>query len=290
MPDGVEWRGEHPAPLDWMEAEAHNIAAIVPHAFQAGLHTEVVQLSGAIEILLTSRGQHWLVAGVVEWGLRAARELGQVAAVVRAYQMEARICTKLHLLDRARVALERAEGFELDFPRLESSVREFRGSLELAAGNPVAAVEAFRACLAIDERHGLTRGAGLHARMLAGALVGCGRPGEALPLLAWALERTDGVRNAARVRMVAAQARLALGDPDGAAAELAQARELVARATATQYEVELADLEAQVAVRRGDPEAARARWAWIAQRLWETGDPRFDGYLRRVSALPAPPR
>jgi putative hemolysin len=126
--------------------------------------------------------------------------------------------------------------------------------------------------------------------MLANVLIPLGRLDEARQMLDQAIARTSDSRNAARVRTVSARAWLASGDLPRAAADVAEARRLVAVAGATEYEVEFAEIEAEIAWRRDEPEAARARWGWIAQRYWSAGDPRFDDYLAKLNLLPPPPR
>ncbi|QOC94765.1 tetratricopeptide repeat protein [Micromonospora craniellae] len=292
VPSGLGWNPSWSVPLDWLETELAAIVAVIPRAFHAGRFVEVTQLCGALEPLLTSRGHHWRISGANEWGVRAARALGDRVLEARIHAAQARLFTQLHLLDRAETALTEAERLlaTTDDAHMHSSVGEFRGRLAEAQGDYGAAEQAFRRCLVIDERQQLRRAAGIHHRMLANVLLHLGRPQEALPLLATAFTLTDDVRNAARAHTVAARAHLALGDLPQARAAIGLARQMVAEATATQYEVELADIEAELAWRGGDPETARARWGWIAQLYWNTGDPRFDRYLRKLNVLPPPPR
>jgi tetratricopeptide (TPR) repeat protein len=302
IPPGLTWSRPRQAPLDWLETEAPAIAAVVPRAYHAGRYVEIVQLCGALEPLLTSRGHHWLIAGVNEWGVRAAQALGDPVVWARIHAVQGRLLTQLHLLDRAAAALAEAERLlsTVDDPLMHSSTMEFRGSLALADGDNAAAADLFRRCLALDDQHRLDRAAGLHQRMLANALVHLGQPEQALEALVRAMALTTDVRNAARVRTVTARAYLARAglasagldwaDLERAAAEVAEARRLAAAAGARSYEVEFADIEAEIAWRRGDAEAARLQWGWIAQGYWNSGDRRFDDYLAKLSRLPPPPR
>jgi hypothetical protein len=300
IPPDLAWHPSWHPSLDWLEAELTVIVALLPYAYGAGLHTEVTQLCGALERLLTARGYHQQVAAVNEWGIRAAQALDDPALEARIHAVQARVFTQMRLFDRAWTSLAAAERLlaTVDDPRLESSVGEVRARLEETLGNAAAAELAFRACLAIDERWRLDRGAGIHHRMLANLLVRLGRAAEALPLLDAAAMFTSrdepGVerdRNEGRIHTVGARACLALGDLARARGALGRARALTAAATATQYEVELADLEAELAWRSGDPETARAGWSRIAQRYWDEGrDPRCNIYLDKLSELPPPPR
>jgi tetratricopeptide (TPR) repeat protein len=291
IPPGLMWNAGQ-APLDWLEAEAPGIAAVVARAYHSGRHIEIVQLCGALEPLLTSRGHHWLIHGVNEWGLRAAQALGDPVGQARLHAMQARILTQLYLLERAAAALAEAERLlaGVDDPLMQSSVLEFRGRLAEAAKDHTAAADAFRRCLVIDAHHRLDRAAGLHHRMLADVLVSLGRPRESLTNLERAAVLTTDARNHARVQLATARSCLALNDLSAASAALSRARGLAASAGAYRYETDFADLEAEIAWRRGEFDVARTRWGWIAQSYWNAGDQRFDDYLAKLSRLPPPPR
>jgi len=298
VPEGLSFALPDIEPLDWLQAEAGAIGAVIAQAYHRRRYLQVCQLCGALEVLLTSRGHHWLVAGANEWGILAARNLGEPVLEARLHAMQGRILTQLHLLDRADEALAKASRLlsGVDDPRMHSSILEFhaRSAEERADTSRVPdytrAVETFGQCLAIDEGSGLLRALGLHQRMLANVMVKAGRADDAITLLDHAAAHTSDVRNDARVRMVRARALAALGDLAGAQAAVTRARELTVQAGATQYDVDLADIEAQIAWRAGDLESARSRWGWIAQAYWHTGHPRFDLYLTKLNQLPPPPR
>jgi tetratricopeptide (TPR) repeat protein len=300
IPSGLAWNPSWGEPLDWLEAELPTIIAVIPRAYHAGCQVEVTQLCGALERLLTSRGHHAQISTANEWGIRAAQALGDRALEARIHAVQARLLTQLRQFDRAEASLAEAERLlaSIDDPHLESSVREVRARLAEDRGDYDTAEQVFRRCLSIDEQHRITRAAGIHHRMLANVLVRLGRAAEALPLLTAASAfndedepSTEKVRNAARIQTVAAHAHLALGDLAGAHAAIGQARQLTTEATATQYEVELADLDAELAWRSGDPETARARWGQIIDTYYKDGvDPRFNLYLSKLNVLPPPPR
>lgn len=278
-------------PLDWLEGEAPLIAALVAQAYHRKRYAEACQLCGALEVLLTSRGHHWLVEGANRWGIRAAQALGDRVVEARLHAMQGRIYTQLHRFAEAAAALDTAARLmsDVDDPRMHSSILEFQARLWEERGALGGAIDRLRQCIAIDERNGLRRGLGLHQRMLANVLVKTGQAAEALGWLGQAEANTSDLRNLARAHMVRAKAYGALGDLAQAHAEVARARELVAQAGATQYDVELADIEAQVARRAGDIETVRARWGWIVREYWNTGHPRFNHYLDLLSQLPPPP-
>jgi hypothetical protein len=294
VPPGLRWQPAHIRPLDWLETEAPAIAELIAQAYHRRRFVEIGQLCGSLEPLLTSRGHHWLVAGANEWGVLAARALADPALEARLHGIQGRILTQLGLLDRADAALATATRLlaGVDDPHLLSSTTEFQARAAEERGDLATASALFERCIALDATHRLERAAGLHHRMLANVLIKAGRPAEALDALATASAHTSGgdERNEGRVRTVAARAYLALGDLGTAAAELAEARHLVARAGATRYEIELTDLDGDLAWRRGELDRARAAWSWIAEIYWRAGNPRFDRYLGKLSALPRPPR
>ena len=274
-------------PIDWLDAEVGLIADLAERAYHQRHYREVCQLCGALEVVLTHRGRHWLIEGANRWGILAARELGQPALEARLHGIQGRIYTQLHQLPLAGQALDTA--FQLlagvDDPRLRSSTLEFQARWYEESGDLAGAVDRFRECLIIDERPDLVRGRGLHQRMLANVLIKAGRAGEAIAILAQAATNTSDPRNLARVLMVSARAHAAMGDAGRANAELGQARDLVVRTGSTQYDLELADIEAQIALLTGNIEAAKARWGWIAQMYCNVGHPKFDEYLVRLNQL-----
>jgi hypothetical protein len=298
VPDLPAWPVAGPGPVDWLEAEAAVIGDLIARAHHRGRDVPVTQLCGALEVLLTVRGHHWLVAAALEWGIRSALRLGDTPQAARMWAVQARIFTLLHLFDRASAALDEATRLiaGVDHPRLESSIVEVRARLaeERTSHADVPdyrpAVDALRDCLDLDERSGVRRAAGLHRRMLANVLVKAGRPGEALAALDAAAADTTDARNTARLHTVRAKALAALGALPDAAAEVARARALVATAGATQYDLEVADVEAEIAARAGDVATARARWGWIAQAYHDAGHPGLHSYLAKLNRLPQSPR
>ena len=286
------------SPVDWLDAHAGMLADLARIGESRGRHVAVVQICGALEVLLTYRGRHQLVDGALEHGLRAARALGWPAARCRLHITRGRIARELGHDDRAAAELSSATGAaaELDDPRLASSLLEARSALassRLAARsapphewNDSGAVELMAAALAIDRGAELSRPRGLHARMLANLLVAGGRPGEALTLLDEAAAHTDQPRNLSRVHAVRARALLALRRPAEAGTEIAHARRLALGSGAGRYESELTDLEAEAAWQTGDVEGARLRWGRLAQESARDGSPLFDTYLRKLNRLP----
>jgi hypothetical protein len=293
VPDGLEWPSQEGDAIDWLEIESGVIVDLVKQAHTRGRHVEVVQLCGALEVLLRERGHHWRCAEAFEWGIRSATEPAHRA---RLHAMLGRVCTLLHVFDRAAAQLDAADGLlvGLAAPRLESSIMEFHARLheERAEHHPdpdySPAIGSLRRAVDLDVRAGLDRPLALHRRMLANLLVKAGQPADALALLAEVATMDD--RNNARVRMVLAKAHTALGDLAAARVVVAEARALVERSGATQYEMELADIEAEIAYAAGDVGVARARWGWIVDRYHAAGHPLFSVYLAKLDRLPPPPR
>ena len=124
------------------------------------------------------------------------------------------------------------------------------------------AIEAFRRAVEIDRADpGAGWARGLHTRMLANVLVKAGFAREAVALSAEALActRTGDDRNASRVCPVLAKCHVALGDQGSAWLNLGEACKRAATAGATQYGVELEDLNAEIDYLAGAFGAARSR-------------------------------
>lgn len=285
-PPVIDWAYPDIRPVDRLAAEAHVVEDLLREAHHRGHHVEVVQICGALEALLTLRGHHRLCARANEWGLRSATALGWTAAVVRLRMLQGRILTLLGLLDAAGQQLAAAGAPDLDDPQLESSLLEFRARWEQERGGLPEAEVLLRRSLEIDRSIGDQRGYGLHRRMLANVLIEAGRGREALALLVDVVAPAGDTRNAARLCMVRAKARIALGEGAEAAGELAQARDLVGRSGADQYDAELDDLRAQAALLDGDTETARRCWLRVAAHYLGSGHPREQRILNRLAALP----
>ena len=305
VPEGLAWPASGVDPVGWLDAESGVIVELVKQASLRGRHLEAVQLCAAMEVLLNSHyGHEWRCAEAFDWGVRSADALGDAAVRVRRYTMCGRVFTLLHVFDRAAAALDVASRLfaDLDYPRLETSVLESHGRLHeemteyqaalgrIAAPDYTAAAQYLRRAVAIDEQALLARPLRLHRRMLANILVKAGDPAEAVTLLNQTPAQSGEARNDARDHMVLAKAYTALGDLTRARTELAAARALLRQAQASRYELELADITADIAVRDGDFEAARAAWGWVADRYCGWGHPKLSVYLAKLDQLPPPPR
>jgi tetratricopeptide (TPR) repeat protein len=293
VPDGLVWSPSDVDPIGWLDVESGAIFELVKQASLRGKHLEAVQLCAALEVLLNNRyGYEWRCAEAFDWGTRSADALGEPAVRARRYAMSGRVYTLLHLFDRATAALDTAASLAagLTYPRLESSILEFQGRMheENATHDYVVAEEYLRRAVEIDRREGLTRPLRLHRRMLANILVKSDQPSEALALLDEAVGPSGESRNDARDHMVLAKAYTELGDLARARVELVGARALLRQAGATRYELELADIEAEIAFRAGEFEVARAQWGWVADRYCDWGHPKLNVYLDKLNQLPPP--
>jgi len=297
MPPAIPRPAAESRPVDRLQAEAHVVVDLLREAHHRGRHVEVVQVCGGLEALSTLRGHHWVCHAANEWGLASAKALGWTAAVVRLHTNQGRILTQLGLFDRADRELRAAEDLlpGLDDPQLESSVLEPRArwaqerQTDRAHRDLRAAESGMRRAVEIDRRIGDGRALAIHLRMLANILVEDGRAGEALALLGGVTAQAGDDRNAARLHLVRAKAHEALAETEAATAELRQARELTTRSAATQYEMELADVEARVALRTGDVDTARAWWSEIAFQYFQAGlRARAESYAAKLTTLPPP--
>ncbi|GLY01137.1 NB-ARC domain-containing protein [Actinoplanes sp. NBRC 101535] len=297
-PPVVAWPLPYLTPLDWLQGESPGVIGLLAEAHRRGRHLEVLQICGALEALLTSRGHHLLCATVNTWGIASAGAAGLPAAASRLHSLQGRISYLMGQVDRADGELRAAEELRPpDDRQLASSLLEFRAGWTLEKGRQngtekearLRAEESLRAAVRIDREAGDQRALALHLRMLANVLTGAGRDREALALLTTVPVLEGDARNAARVHTVRAKAYLGLGEADAAAGELGRVRVLIGAGGATQYEIEIVDLEARLELLRGDVEAARARWGWIAGQYFRSGHPAFAHVAQRLSELPPAP-
>ena len=298
VPDGVsDWPADEDR-VAWLDAEAEVLGALVDRAYLHGHDDEVGQLCGGIEVLSLHKGRYELCLAAYERGAQAANRQGEPKLLARQHALCGRAATLLHRFDRARVELDaaRAAAARLVEPALTASIWEFTGRLaeEQARGLPApnwrGAIDSFANAVRIDRAYGDAgrRALGLHSRMLAGVLIDDGRATEALPLLDEALACTvaGDDRNAARVYTVQAKARMRLGELPAARTALGRAQELVQASGASQYQVELADLTAEIEFRAGNIGQARSGWAALAQACLQDGHPRAAEYFAKLSWLP----
>ncbi|MEU4161162.1 hypothetical protein [Actinoplanes sp. NPDC026670] len=301
------WRLTHLSPIEYLDMHAILIVDLVQFAHHSGLHDQAIRLCGALEIVLTYRGRHHLIATGIGWGIKSAQALGDDLACARLHSTRGRIETALAEFGRAETSLQIAgeHAARVCYPRLDSSLLEFRSRLarervrhDIDLGGEETkdsfrqAADLVRQALEIDRAHGLGRARGIHARELANLEVRAGRPDRAMALLDEAAEFTDPTRprNVSRNHLVRARVHDLLGEWAQTDAEIARVRELAGTSGATTYDLEIDDLAAESAWRRGDVEAARRGWDRLAETCYALAHPRYDRYKSRLNALPREPR
>lgn len=289
-------------PVDRWDTEQHTVLPLVAEGFRRGRHEDVSRVCGALEVWFTRRGHHHRYAAILEWGVRSAEALGDGRLVARTHQMTGRVATLLGELDRAgtELVIAQREAETTDDLVLRSSVAESWATLHrVRAERRLApdldpAIRALRYAIDLDLAAGPARAVGIHRWMLANVLVlHLARldPATTLVDVHELLDAADAdlrsdVRNLSRVHTVRAKAHVAAGRLADARAEVAFARDLAARANATQYDAELSDIDAEIA--RGDGDVARAReiWAGLYERFHASAHPAEERYLEKLSGLP----
>lgn len=280
--------------IEWLDAEADVLAALVEHAYLCGRDDEVGQLCGGLEVLSLHRGRHELCLSAYERGVRSAQRQGASALLARQHALCGRAATLLHRFDWAASELDAARGVAaaLAEPALTSSIWEFTGRLaEERTGAGLepgweSAIDAFRRALAIDRGSDeFARARGLHARMLANVMVKAGRVREASELLGEALAYTFDDRNASRVYTVWAKCDVVQQDLRGARENLERAQQSAAAAGADQYRVELEDLAAEIEFWEGRFGEARSKWAALAQAAVDEGHPRAMEFFAKLNRI-----
>lgn len=296
------WRLAHLGPIEYLDLHATLIVDLVQFAHQVELHDVAVRLCGALEVILTYHGRHHLVAIGVDWGIRSARLLRDDLACARLLSTRARIETALAEFGRAEASLEMAgsHAARIRYPRLDSSLLEFasrlareRAQYDIDRGTAetndsfAQAADLLRQALTIDRAHDLSRARGIHARELATLEIRAGRPQEAMELLDEAARFTDPrrPRNLSRIHLALARAFDLLGNWARCDAEIDLARELAAASGATTYDLEIDEVVADSAWRRGDIEAARHGWDQLAEKFYTLAHPRYDRYKAKLSEL-----
>ncbi|MEV4096211.1 tetratricopeptide repeat protein [Streptosporangium saharense] len=169
------------AALDWLEGERGNMLAVLRVAGLAGWDDVVWQTVEALWPLHHGRKHYadWIEAGRL--GTLSARRDGNSAAEARMRNQTARAFVELGDLGPAdeELRLARALAEESGDRRLEATVLESLGQVELARKDFDAAIARFTEALALNEALGRTRGTGLQSYHLGLTYTAAGRPQEA---------------------------------------------------------------------------------------------------------------
>ncbi|MQY18540.1 NB-ARC domain-containing protein [Nocardia macrotermitis] len=286
---------DNETPIEWLAAEAEVLVELVEYAYLHGYDDEVGQLCGGFEVLSLHHGQYGLCLTVFERGVQAAQRRGELRLLARQHALCGRMATLLHHFDHARSALDRAREIadRVADLALTASIWEFTGRLaEEESGSAATpdwrpAIAAYVRALEIDRRRdGARRARGLHARMLANALVKAGLFEGVDALLREALDCADGPRNASRVFTVWARYAVALGNSSDARRNIGEAYALVQTAGAAQYRIELDDLMGEIEYLENNIQGARELWATIAQYYVAQGHPRSKEFFAKLNRPP----
>lgn len=278
------------SPIDWLDAEHAAYGALVRQAHDRGRHEEVTQICGALETLMVRRGRHRLFVEINRWGAASAEQLRNPLLEARIRSQRGRAYLLLHEFARAdpelRRALELLDG--TGDAELRSSVCETWGRFHEERGEYSWAAAALGESVALDRslRVAGRRALGIHARMLANVQVKAARADLATALLDEAIANTDpnDHRNVSRVFTVRAKALLALRQPDGAAEALRQAWILDTPGGASQYWLELGEIDGDIAAARGDWTAAKQHWGAVWTALNADGHPREAELRTKLTA------
>jgi tetratricopeptide (TPR) repeat protein len=283
MPPGALPKDLGDDAVDWLVAEMPVLRALAPIAYRHGLHRELTQICGALEVVSLSRGVHRDFEAILAGGIPAAAE---PALRARMLSQHGRVLSLLGEFTRAADSIRQAEA-ELDrmiepHPELIASVREFQGLFYREQGQLVEAAQSYQKALDISRELSVPgephRGRGLHARMLANVLVGLGKPAEALSLLREAEENTfTGYhRDFAQVWLVRAKAFAETDRPAEALSLLLEVRKKVDEAGSDQYDLEIEEALGDAAWSARDANLARQYWAKVWWRYQVARHPRQE--------------
>lgn len=271
--------------VDWLAAEMPVFRALAVAAYQRGLHDELKQLCGALEIVPLHRNVHREFEEILRCGIAVTTEPALLARMVSQHGRVLSLLGEFTLaaqdFDRAAAELRRIpDPGTARHRQLAASVEEFRGLFHREQGQLTEAAEHYHHALVITRELSVPgtphRGRALSARMLANVLVGLHRAPEALGLLREAEENTkdDDTRNVAQVRLVRAKAFAETGQAAEALALLPEVWRLANQARSDQYDLEIGEALGDAAWRAGDPGQARQYWSGVWQRYQLSRHPR----------------
>ncbi|MFF2008530.1 hypothetical protein ACFVWY_05565 [Streptomyces sp. NPDC058195] len=280
-----------PEPLDWLEAEHHNILAVLRAAArEEAFATEAWQLAEAFTVLFLHNRHLGDWRESLELGAAAAAAAMEPAAEARLRSLLSRPLIDLGEYDAARRALDTAAACADVSGDLvvRASVQEFTGRywerFDLSR-----AMDAYRRAGELSTEAHEERGAAIAAYFLGCAQDASGNHRQALATLDGAHTRLTGLddrRMAARVLAAMGLVHDHLGEPDEAIRTLGEAAEALRAQRATHYEAQALVALAGVRERAGaDPGAVRAGLARALEIYEEGGSPQAGEVRRRMDAL-----
>jgi tetratricopeptide (TPR) repeat protein len=281
-------------PADWLAAELSALRALARPAFERGLHVQLTQICGALEIVALHRGFHRELLEIDEQGALAAEAMQDHALLARIISQRARLFSLMGEFERAAPEFARTEAALANVAdpgtvvnrQLRASVSEFHGLFHREQGQFDESARWFGAALEISRGLGEPgrRGRGLHARMLANVLLRGGDSAKIRSLLAEADQCVEDGRHRdrAQVRLVEAKLLISEGRPQLAVDRLHEAWRLANAAGSNQYDLEIAETLGDAEWRAARPETARQHWLGVWQRYSAAGHPAQARLYRKL--------
>lgn len=216
----------------WLDAEQDNLLPVLRAAADTGWHGTVWETCEALWWYVHNRKPYALWISAYQLGVESAQLEARADAEVRLRNGLARAHYELGDHEPARQQLSRArqrlEGMNEPDPRLTGVVWETSGLLDLARGLPGEARAYFQRALDANVEARDPHGIAVQSYNIAQAHLAAGDHGAAETALRRAARIVDERQDTpmrARIGVVRARARLAAGDPEGAAAYAAEAAE-----------------------------------------------------------------
>lgn len=274
------------AAMDWLEAERHNLRAVVDLAAEHGGFDEVWRLCQALWPLFLNRKHYRDWVATHRRGVDAARAVGDPVVEARMRSQLARALIELRRFDEAEAELRiAADAARLGGNRrVEASVEEFTGRLYLDRGAYDRAVEHYTRALEINLELHRHRGAALQRHFLGQALRRSGDLDGARAQLNQALATMDGLgdrRNSARIMMSLAAVLRDQGHRDDAVTLLRRALPVLREHRAVFF---VAQVLEQLAELDDDRVQTRANLVEALGIYEVTGRPEADRLRERLNA------
>lgn len=303
MPAGDYVWPDRRAATEWLDNNREALGALAERFAHDGEYERVCQLATALENLILSRKRYDLGITMFEFGATAAKALNRSTLRARMVALTGRCYALIHAFDSAAPLLAEAREtahVEHDV-KLAASTEEFIGAYHQTRGDWLndrmlgqaeysQAVDCFRRAVELDlgsdpniERN---RAYGIHARMLANALIMIpGGNEEALRLLE-GLERCfddDDLRNRSRIATVRAKAYSPI-DQNLARTERELAWRLAEQSGSLRsYRDELRDIEAEIEFRAREYDKARSIWGELVKETAVTHNQKSQMYLAKLN-------
>ncbi|MFG2143451.1 NB-ARC domain-containing protein [Streptomyces sp. NPDC048696] len=279
-----------PAPLDWLEAEHHNILDMLRAAARHGLADRLWPLAEAYTVLFLHHRHLAPWKESLELGAEAAAACMEPAAEARLRSLLSRPLMDLGEYDAARAQLEAAVACAevSGHAKVRASVQEFLGRywehFDLDR-----ALAAYRRSIELNTGAQEWRGAAIASYFLGCAQDARGEHALALDTLSGAhraLLDCDDARMAARATIALAFTHDHLGDTDRAIEALTEAAAALRQQQADHYEAQALVALAGIEERTGlDPTAVRAHLTRALEIYESRGNPEAPALRERLAGL-----